>query len=70
MDRVLQNLENKSLTWQSNWKSNYSYSEDHDHSIAAVKFNRRHSGDDSETFSLDFFTWKYKSENVNFENLL
>ena len=56
MDKVSQNLEGMSLTWQSNRKSNYSYSKDHDHSIAAVKFNTRCSGDDSETFCLEFFT--------------
>jgi hypothetical protein len=58
MDRVLQNLEGMSLTWQSNRKSNYSYSEDHDHSTAAVKLSRRLRGDGSETISLENFICK------------
>ena len=58
VDKVSHNLENKSLTWQSNRKSNYSYSEDHDHSTTAVKLSRRLREDGSETFSLENFTCK------------
>ena len=58
VDRVTQYLENKSLTWQSNWKSNNSYSEGHDHSIATVKLSRRLRGDNSETFFLEYFIWR------------
>ena len=59
VDRMLQDLE-MSLTWQwqSNRKCNHSSSEDDDHSIATVKPSRRHRGDDSETLSLELFTWK------------
>ena len=56
LDRMPQNLENKSLTRQSNRKSNYSHSEDCDHSIAAVKLNKQLGGENSETFYLEFFT--------------
>lgn len=70
VDKVSHNLENKSLTWQSNRKSNYSYSEDHDHSIVAVKLSTRLRGDGSVPFSLENFTWKYKYENTNLKKHL
>ena len=56
VDIMPQNFESKSLTPQSNRKSNYSYSEDHDHSIAAEKPTMRVGRDNSTKFFLDFFT--------------
>lgn len=56
VDRIPQNLYNKSLASESKKMSNYSYSEDHDHSTEAVKQSRILGGDDSETFFLNHFT--------------
>lgn len=52
--------------WQNSTNCNCSYSDDWDYYTVIGKYSRI---DISEIFSLEFFTWKYKYQNINLMNL-